>query len=64
MGLKPSRFLCHRPDYHHNGDCEHKLVLNTADGDDVRYGPYVSTMKHMAGPRVNSSNLCSYEADD
>jgi hypothetical protein len=53
IGLKPSRFMCHRGEYHDHGDCEHRLVLETEHGDDVRYGPFVGVLKNMVGPRVS-----------
>jgi hypothetical protein len=53
IGLKPTRFLCHRGDYNVHGDWEHRLVLDTEQGENVRYGPFVDIMKNMAGPRVS-----------
>lgn len=58
MSLKPTRFLCHR-EYSLHGDWEHRLVVANGDGDgeEVMYGPYIDTMKNMAGPKVCQSIL-------
>jgi len=53
MSLKPTRFLCHRGDYSFHGDWEHRLVVATDQGEDVRYGPFVGILNNMAGPRVS-----------
>jgi hypothetical protein len=57
MSLKPTRFLCHR-EYSLHGDWEHRLVVGSGDteAEKVMYGPYLDTMRNMAGPKV--SRLC------
>jgi len=58
--------MCHRGDYHSNGDWEHRLVLETGSQgeEDVRYGPFVTIANNMAGPRVCQLSLDIYEADN
>lgn len=56
MSLKPTRFLCHR-EYSLHGDWEHRLVVEHGDEEEVMYGPYIDTMKNMAGPKVRQSIL-------
>jgi hypothetical protein len=51
MSLKPTRFLCHR-EYSLHGDWEHRLVVGSGVTEDVMYGPYLDTMRNMAGPKV------------
>jgi hypothetical protein len=54
MSLEPTRFMCIRGDYNSDhGDWEHRLVVETPQGEAVKYGPFFDVLKHMVGPRVS-----------
>jgi hypothetical protein len=44
--------MCNR-DYNSHGEWENLFTLETENGQEKRYGPYIDILHRMAGPRVS-----------